>query len=208
MHQKHVTTILPTAAVALTLILAPPLVAAPAVGDPAPAFSGQDSTGQAQSLDAYKGRVLVLEWFNPECPFVRKHYDSHHMQGLQQTYTAKGVAWLMVASSAPGKQGYLDATSGKTTLTRVGAHATALILDSSGSIGRTYGAKTTPHMFIIDPAGKLIYAGGIDDKPSTDQADLARARPLVAEALDAALAGRPVPTPSSPPYGCSVKYAN
>jgi peroxiredoxin len=188
---------------------APALALAQAtVGQPAPTFSGTDTSGKTRTLAAFKGQYLVLEWFNPDCPFVRKHYDSGAMQALQKTYAGKGVAWLMVASSAPGKQGHLDAQTGAAVLKAKGAAATALVLDADGAIGRAYGAKTTPHMFVVDPAGKVIYAGGIDDKPSTDAADLASAQNYVAAALDAALVGKPVTTPSSAPYGCSVKYAN
>ena len=198
-------------AVAAALAAAPFLAAASAtaeavVGQPAPAFEGVDTNGSTHTLASFAGKYVVLEWFNPDCPFVRKHYDSGTMQKLQKTYTGKGVIWLTVASSAPGKQGHLDAESGKAVLERTKASPTALILDSDGVIGKAYGAKTTPHMFILDPHGRVIYAGGIDDKPSTDQADLAGAKAYVAEALNEALAGRSVTTPTSQPYGCSVKY--
>jgi peroxiredoxin len=194
-------------AIALTLALAPAFAAAQAtVGETAPGFSGTDTSGTTHTLAGFKGKYVVLEWFNPDCPFVRKHYDSGAMQKLQKTYTGKGVAWLMVASSAPGKQGHLDARSGADVLTAKGAQPTALLLDAEGVIGRAYGAKTTPHMFVIDRTGKVVYAGGIDDKPSTDQSDLEGSRNYVAAALDAVLAGKAVPTASSAPYGCSVKY--
>jgi len=209
MTNRQMPRTLAVVAAGLTMMLAPSLVAAEAVvGQPAPGFSGTDPGGKTYTLAGFKGQYLVLEWFNPGCPFVRKHYDSGHMQQLQKTYTDKGVAWLMIASSASGKQGYLDAESGAAVLSQKNAHPTALILDSQGVIGRAFGAKTTPHVFVIGPKGTVIYAGGIDDKPSTDQADLAGAHNYVAAALDAALAGKPVATPSSPPYGCSVKYAN
>jgi peroxiredoxin len=209
MHKQQTSRALAGAVATASLLLVPGFLTAQAVvGESAPGFSATDTSGKTQTLAAYKGRHTVLEWFNPDCPFVRKHYDSRAMQNLQKTYTGKGVAWLMIASSAPGKQGHLDAQSGAAVLAAKGAQPTALLLDAQGVIGRAYGAKTTPHMFVIDPAGKVIYAGGIDDKPSTSQADLAGAHNYVAAALDAALAGKPIATPSSAPYGCSVKYAN
>jgi hypothetical protein len=139
---------------------------------------------------------------------VKKHYGSGNMQKLQKAYTAKGVVWLSIASSAPGKQGHLDAASGNAKIKELSAAPTALILDASGTIGKAYGAKTTPHMFLIDSKGTVVYAGGIDDKPSTDQADIATAKGYVQTALDEVLAGKPVTTASSQPYGCSVKYAD
>lgn len=178
-----------------------------AVGAPAPAFAAQDAEGRPRSLQDYHGKFVVLEWFNNDCPFVRKHYGSGNMQRLQATYTAQGVAWLTISSSAPGKQGHLTAEQAKAIIGERGATPTALLLDPDGAIGRRYGAKTTPHMFVIDPAGTVIYAGAIDDTPSADPADIARATNLVAQALDAAQAGKPVPVAESKPYGCSVKYA-
>jgi len=183
-----------------------PAAAQAVVGQPAPAFSLPDSKGGTQSLASYKGKFVVLEWVNPDCPFVRKHYGSGNMQMLQKAYSAKGVAWLTVNSSAPGKQGHLEAATAEAFIKDKGASPTALLLDPQGNIGRGYGAKTTPHMFVIDPAGNLIYNGAIDDKPSADPADVASATNYVRSALDQALAGKPVTTTATQPYGCSVKY--
>ena len=176
-------------------------------GQPAPAFSATDSTGKPESLAQYRGKYVVLEWTNRDCPYTRKHYESGNMQKLQQQWTAKGVVWLTILSSAPGEQGYLTAEQENAQVARAGAHPTAAILDPHGEIGRLYGAKTTPHMFVIDPEGKIIYAGAIDDKPSTDRADVASATNYVSAALQSALAGQRVAVSSTRPYGCSVKYA-
>ncbi len=185
----------------------PPSAAAQAVvGQAAPAFTLPDANGTTQSLAAFKGKWVVLEWVNPECPFVGKHYGSGNMQKLQKTYTAKGVVWLSIDSSAPGRQGYMDAARAAVFVTQRSASPTAFLLDPQGTVGRAYGAKTTPHMFIVSPEGKLVYNGAIDDKPSTDTADIAGARNHVQAALDEAMAGRPVSTASSQPYGCAVKY--
>lgn len=176
------------------------------VGQPAPDFTLSDSTGKARSLSAYKGRVVVLEWVNPECPFVKKHYGAGNMQKLQKAYAAKGVAWLTINSSAPGKQGHLTAVTASAFVTEQGAAPAALLLDPQGQVGRAYGAKTTPHMYVIDEQGKLAYAGAIDDKPSTDPDDIPGARSFISESLDAVLSHKPVPSPTTTPYGCSVKY--
>lgn len=180
--------------------------AAAVAGEPAPAFQLPDAGGKTRSLEEFKGKFVVMEWLNPDCPFVRKHYDSGNMQRLQETYTGKGVTWLSINSSAPGKQGHLTPETAKAFVAERGAVSTAILLDPDGTVGRAYGAKTTPHMFIINPQGVLIYAGAIDDTPSPDPADVEGARNYVAAALDAALAGEPVATPQSKPYGCSVKY--
>ncbi len=185
----------------------PPSAAAQAVvGQAAPAFTLPDANGTTQSLAAFKGKWVVLEWVNPECPFVGKHYGSGNMQKLQKTYTAKGVVWLSIDSSAPGRQGYMDAARAAVFVTQRSASPTAFLLDPQGTVGRAYGAKTTPHMFIVSPEGKLLYNGAIDDRPSTDPADIARARNHVRAALDEAMAGKPLSTASSQPYGCPVKY--
>ncbi len=191
-----------------TLLLAHPAMGAAGaiVGEPAPAFSLPDTNGGQEALSALKGKYVVLECVNFECPFVGKHYGSGNMQKLQKIYTGKGVVWLSINSSAPGKQGALDATKANALVKDKGAAPTAFLLDSEGAVGQAYGAKTTPHMFIIDPSGKLIYNGAIDDRPSTDKADIGPARNYVQAALDEALAGKPVTTTSSQPYGCSVKY--
>ena len=180
--------------------------AAAVVGQPAPEFSLVDTKGRPQSLAALRGRYVVLEWFNKDCPFVRKHYGSGNMQRLQTVYGARGVVWLTVVSSAPGHQGFITAEEGDAVLAERSAQPAALLLDPDGQLGQLYGAKTTPHLFIIDPEGVLVYAGAIDDTPSTDVADVPRATNYVAKALDEALAGKPVSVPQTKSYGCSVKY--
>jgi peroxiredoxin len=177
-----------------------------AVGQPAPAFSAPDQTGATRSLDAYKGKWVVMEWVNFECPFVKKHYGSGNMQKTQAAAEAKGAVWLSVNSSAPGKQGAMDGKLAASLTSERHATPTAVLLDPNGAVGRAYGAKTTPHMFVIDPRGTVVYAGAIDDKPSTDQADVATAKNYVLQALDEAMAGKPVSVASTQPYGCSVKY--
>jgi hypothetical protein len=178
------------------------------VGQAAPAFTLTDTNGKTHSLGDYKGKYVVLEWVNFECPFVGKHYGSGNMQKLQKTYMAKDVVWLSINSSAPGKQGNFPSTKVNALMKEKNAAPTAYLLDADGTVGRAYGAKTTPHMYVIDPAGTLLYAGGIDDKPSTDLADIPTAKNYLSAALDEVLAGKPVSRTSSPPYGCSVKYAN
>ncbi len=178
------------------------------VGQPAPAFTATDSNGKPESLADFKGKWVVLEWTNNECPFVKKHYGSGNMQKLQKAYTGKGVTWLSVISSAPGQQGYADGAKANTLTQERGASPTAVLLDPQGKLGHLYGAKTTPHLYVIDPQGRLVYNGAIDDKPSTDPADVPGAKNFLASALDQAMAGKPVTVASSQPYGCSVKYAN
>src|SRR3984885_7247135 len=194
------------AMVALTLVLASTVRAAQ-VGSPAPDFHGTDSNGKAQSLDAYRGKFVVLEWHNHDCPYTIKHYESGNMQSLQKQWTAKGVVWLTIISSAPGTQGYVDASAENAYMKKMGAKPTAAILDPSGAIGHLYDAKTTPNMFIIDPSGKLIYAGAIDDHATTGLPDLPSSKNYVSTALTEAMAGQPVQTAYTRPYGCSVKYA-
>lgn len=183
---------------------------AASVGQAAPAFTGKDSQGKSQSLAQYRGKYVVLEWTNVACPFTKKHYDSGNMQALQQEWTGKGVVWLTVLSSSPSHadDGYLTAAQENEHMAQVRAHPTAAILDPNGEIGRLYSAKTTPHMFIIDPEGKLIYAGAIDDKATTDSSDVKGAKNYVSAALTEAMAGQPVETASTRPYGCAVKYGN
>jgi len=194
------------------LVLSGSLLAAPlcwaeaVVGQAAPDFSLADVTGQSRTLSKLKGSFVVLEWFNPDCPFVRKHYGSGNMQRLQQTYTQKGVVWLSIDSSAPGKQGHLTSDTAQQFIKERAVHSTAVLLDSAGAVGRLYGAKTTPHMFVIDPKGVLIYAGAIDDIASPDPDDIPEAINYVATALEEAMAGHPVTVPESRSYGCSVKY--
>jgi peroxiredoxin len=177
------------------------------VGDPAPAFTATDSKGVTHDLSAYKGKLVVLEWHNRECPYTQKHYESGSMQKLQKEWTAKGVVWLTVISSAPGEQGYVTAAEQNAHLEKVKAAPTAALLDPKGEVGRLYGARTTPHMFIIDGTGALIYNGAIDDRPTTDAADVQGATNYVATALQQATAGKPVATATTQPYGCNVKYA-
>ncbi|MCL4820380.1 MAG: thioredoxin family protein [Vicinamibacteria bacterium] len=190
----------------VAVVLTAPAHAAAVVGQPAPEFTLTDSTGKSHSLSSFKGKFVVLEWNNFDCPFVVKHYGSGNMQKLQNTYTARGVVWLTVNSSAAGKQGHLQPAEVAGKLAERKAAPSAYLLDADGKAGKAYGAKTTPHMYVIDPKGTLVYAGAIDDKPSTDIADVAGARNHVAAALDEALAGKPVSVASSTPYGCSVKY--
>jgi len=173
---------------------------------PAPEFTLVDSEGSRHSLSDFKGKWVVLEWVNYDCPFVRKHYGSGNMQKLQKTYTGKGVVWLSVCSSAPGKQGHFSGSELKERIAKEKGAQTAYLVDEEGTVGKAYDAKTTPHMFIVDPKGTLAYAGGIDDIASTSQDDIARAENYVSMALDAALAGKPIATKGSKPYGCSVKY--
>jgi hypothetical protein len=199
---------------ALTLLAAStsaPLTLAssgPAVGQPAPEFSGTDISGKKISLDQYRGKTVVLEWTNPECPFVRKHYGSGNMQALQKETTAKGIVWLTIDSSAPGQQGYLTPGDADRLNKERGAAPTDMLLDPTGQIGHLYNARTTPHMFIVDPTGKLVYMGGIDDKPTTSTSDISGATNYVRAALQDMAAGKAVAAPVTRPYGCSVKYAS
>jgi peroxiredoxin len=176
------------------------------IGEPAPNFTGVDSNGKQQSLSAYKGKFVVLEWHNQGCPYTRKHYESGNMQRLQKEWTSKGVIWLTVISSAPGTQGFVTPTQENQYLQKMNAAPTAVIMDPGGSLGHLYGAKTTPHMFIIDPSGTLIYNGAIDDHPTSDQADIASSKNYVSAALQEAMSGKPVAESATRPYGCSVKY--
>lgn len=191
----------------LLLISMPAIVMADAVpGKPAPPFEVKDARGHVQKLSDYQGKWLVLEWFNKDCPYVRKHYGSGNMQGLQQRYATQGVAWLSVISSAPGKQGYVEPAEALDTVKTTKSAASQVLLDPSGTMGKAYGAKTTPHMFIIDPMGTVVYAGGIDDNDSANPAVIPTSKNYVNAALDAALAGQKVATASARPYGCHVQY--
>jgi peroxiredoxin len=176
------------------------------VGDPAPAFSTTDSRGQTQSLDQFRGKFVVLEWHNQGCPYTKKHYVSGNMQALQKEWTGKGVVWFTVISSAPGAQGYVTASQENAYLAEVHAEPTAALLDPDGKLGRLYNAKTTPDMFVIDPSGKLIYSGAIDNRPTPDASDIKGADNYVSDALTASMAGKPVAMPYTRSYGCSVKY--
>jgi peroxiredoxin len=194
---------------ALVLTFAAGVCAAQArVGDSAPTFTASDSHGQKQSLDQYKGKFVVLEWTNQGCPFTQKHYSSGNMQALQKEWTGKGVVWLTVISSAPGSQGYMTANEENAYLLKVNAAPTAALLDPTGKLGHLYNAKTTPDMYVIDPKGKLIYSGAIDNRATTDPEDVKSADNYVSDALTASMAGKPVQTSSTRPYGCSVKYGD
>ena len=193
---------------ALTVLAlsAAPAFAAPEIGKPAPEFTGTDSNGKEHKLSDFKGKAVVLEWTNPECPYVVKHYDSKNMQKLQETQTAKDVVWLSINSGAEGKQGHLTGDAANAYIKEHSAKQTAYILDGKGEIGKAYDAKTTPHMFVIDKDGTLVYAGAIDDNDSANPADATTAKNYVTAALDAVQAGKPVETSKTKPYGCGVKY--
>jgi peroxiredoxin len=194
----------------LTTLCAGALFAAeaPKVGAPAPAFSLPDSHGKTQSLGDFKGKYVVLEWFNPGCPFVQKHYKSENMQQLQKQFTGKEVAWLTIDSSAPGKEGSLTPEEANKQIADWKMKPTALLLDPDGKVGHEYAATNTPHMFVIDPHGTLIYSGAIDNKPTANPDDVPGATNYVKVALEEAMAGKPVTTSNSRAYGCSIKYAH
>ncbi|HZP59404.1 MAG TPA: thioredoxin family protein [Opitutaceae bacterium] len=177
------------------------------VGQPAPDFTLTDINGQTHSLSEYKGKTVVLEWNNPDCPFVKKHYESGNIPGLQKSATADGVVWLVINSGATGKEG-ADYTPEqiKAWLQKNSAAPTAYCYDHDGKVGHLYNAKTTPDMYVINPDGILVYDGAIDSIRSADISDIAKATNYVKAALEAVKAGQPVPTPVSRPYGCSVKY--
>jgi len=176
------------------------------VGEPAPDFQATDSDGQMHKLSSEHGKFVVLEWHNNGCPYTRKHYESGNMQRLQKDWTSKGVVWFTVISSAPGQQGYVTAQQENEYLKQMNASPTAALLDPQGEVGRLYSAKTTPHMFIINSQGMLIYNGAIDDRPTTDLADVNGAKNYVSASLQEATSGKPVSNPTTRPYGCSVKY--
>jgi peroxiredoxin len=178
----------------------------PPVGSSAPDFSLTDAKGKAHSLSEYKGKYVVLEWFNPECPFVKKHYGSGNMQKLQEDYTGKGVVWLTIDSSAPGTEGNLTPEQAQKKITEWKTRQTALLLDPEGKAGRAYGAKNTPDMIVINPEGKIVYEGAIDSKATPNPADISNSTNYVKVALDESMAGKSVSTSSTKPYGCSVKY--
>jgi peroxiredoxin len=181
-------------------------VDSPPVGSAAPDFSLTDAKGKTHSLSQYKGKYVVLEWFNPECPFVKKHYGGGNMQKLQEQYTGKGVVWLTIDSNAPGFEGNLTPEQAEKKMGEWKTKQTALLLDPEGKAGRAYGAKNTPHMFVINPEGKVIYEGAIDSKASPNPADIPSSTNYVKVALEESLAGKPVTTANTKPYGCSVKY--
>jgi peroxiredoxin len=179
---------------------------APPVGSVAPDFSLTDAKGKTHSLSQYKGKYVVLEWFNPECPFVKKHYGSGNMQKLQEEYTGKGITWLTIDSNAPGSEGNLTADAASKVMTGWKTRQTALLLDPEGKAGRAYGAKNTPNMVVISPEGKIVYEGAIDSKATPNPADIPSSTNYVKVALDESLAGKPITTSTTKPYGCSVKY--
>src|SRR5437016_11418834 len=178
----------------------------PSVGSAAPDFSLPDAKGNSHSLSQYKGKYVVLEWFNPECPFVKKHYGSDNMQKLQQEYTSKGVVWLTIDSNAPGSEGNISAEQAKKIMDSWKTKQTALVLDPESKIAKLYGAKNTPNMVIINQDGKIVYEGAIDSKATPNPADIPASTNYVKSALDEALSGKPVSNTQTKPYGCSVKY--
>jgi peroxiredoxin len=176
------------------------------VGKKAPAFTLTDTNGKSHSLSDFAGKTVVLEWLNHDCPYVVKHYDSGNMQKLQKEYTAKDVIWLSINSSAEGKQGNFPPAKANELTQSKKAAPTAVLLDPQGTVGRAYEAKVTPHMYVINPEGVLVYNGAIDDKPTTNKDDIAKAKSYIVAALDEVLAGKPVSLATSRPYGCTVKY--
>jgi alkyl hydroperoxide reductase subunit AhpC len=175
------------------------------IGKAAPDFNLSDIIGENHTLKQYRGKYVVLEWINHGCPFVKKQYTENNMQSLQKELVGEDVVWLSICSSAEGKQGYMTPKNWRAINSQKGGNATAILLDPTGKVGRKYGAKTTPHMFLIDPEGVLIYQGAIDNFRSFDD-DLSQLDNYVKKALQEAMAGKSVSTPQTKPYGCSVKY--
>lgn len=191
----------------LVLMFAPlVLMAEPKTGDASPDFSLPAADGKTYKLSQFKGKTVVLEWFNKDCPYVRKFYDSKVMQALQKEQSDKGIVWLSIISSAAGKEGAIDPDQAQKLMSDWGMAATAILFDNKGEVGKKYGAKTTPHMYVIDKAGKLTYQGAIDDRPSAAKKSLEGAQNYVSAALASMAKGEPVKTASTTPYGCSVKY--
>jgi peroxiredoxin len=203
LNRRHFT--LAAAAAVLAAGAATAQGSGPVLGQPAPNFSAIDADGKTRSLSQYRGKTVVLEWTNADCPYVKKHY-SGNMQAQQREATRDGVVWLSIVSSAPGQQGHVTGAQAKALTASRNAAPTAVLLDPEGRVGRLYGAKTTPHMFVINAQGRLVYAGGVDDVPTNKVEDLPRAKQLVRLALADVKAGRTVATPASRPYGCAVKY--
>lgn len=195
-------------ACALAAALPTAALANATVGQPAPAFGVTDTSGKAVSLADFKGKTVVLEWVNPGCPYVRKHYDSANMQATQKGAVDQGVVWLAVNSTHPSHYDYKKPADMAAWMKAQNAAASATLMDSDGRIGRAYGARTTPHLYIVDPRGTLVYAGGIDDRPSANPADVKTAKNHVNAALADLAAGKPVAQAATRPYGCSVKYAD
>lgn len=196
--------VVPVAAVSVAI--SAPALAAPKIGAAAPHFTAVDTNGKTHNLADYKGKTVVLEWHNVDCPFVKKHYNSGNMQALQKAATADGVAWLTVNSSAKGLQGHLTPQAANELLAAQKAAPTAYLLDTDGTVGRLYEAKTTPHMYVIDPKGTLVYMGAIDDKPTANPEDIKTANNYVTAALASLKANKPVENAATKPYGCAVKY--
>lgn len=193
--------------IAVFAVFAPVARALPP-GSTAPDFTGTDSNGAKHTLAEYRGKYVVLEWANRGCPYEQKHYLSGNMESLQKEWTSKGVVWLSVLSDPPGAQGYVTPAEENDYLKNMNAAPTAALLDPSGTIGRLYDARTTPHVFVIDPNGKLIYQGALDNQPTPDPASLKGADNYLSDALTASMAGKPVPMAVTKPYGCSVHYSH
>lgn len=190
----------------LTAAYSAPVQATVAIGEKAPGFSLSGHDGKTYALSDYEGKAVVLEWYNHECPFVRKHYDSKNMQDLQQRYTGKDVVWFTVISSAEGKQGYFDAAGAAANLAKEAGSPTAVLLDPKGETGNAYGASTTPHMYILNTNHELVYMGAIDSVKSGNPDDIQNATNYVSRALDEMMEGKSVSQPVTTPYGCSIKY--
>jgi peroxiredoxin len=199
-------TVVASYASACTESEAAPIPESPPVNQPAPAFTVSDTKGKTHSLDSYRGKWVVLEWFNHDCPYTKKHYSTDNMQGLQREYTAKGVVWISVISSAPGKDGYGSAADIDQQMIEKKASPSFVVRDTAGVLGRMYGARNTPQLFAIDPEGVLRYAGAIDDKPTSKAKDVKTAQNYLKAALDAGLSGQPIAIATTQPYGCDVKY--
>jgi peroxiredoxin len=194
-------------AVGLIGILDVAAAAAPQIGQTAPDFSAQDSKGNTLRLSQYRGKTVVLEWTNADCPYTRKHYSTGNMQSVQTSAQEHGIVWLSIISSAPGKEGYVDGTAADALTASRHAAPTAVLLDPTGALGHLYNAKTTPHMFVVDKNGMLQYMGGIDSVATADPSDIAHAEPYLKEAMLAVAEGGKPPHAATKPYGCSVKYA-
>ena len=205
---KTLHTVFAVSAASALLMAGSAAFATATVGQPAPAFTATDASGKPVSLSDYKGKTVVLEWVNPGCPFVQKHYNSANMQGTQKDAAAKGVVWLAINSTATDASDYKKPADMAQWMTAQKAAATATVMDADGKVGRAYGARTTPHLYIVDPAGKLVYAGGIDSKATANVADISSATNYVKTALAETAAGQPISNPTTRPYGCSIKYSS
>lgn len=192
--------------IALACLMPMAVFADAKVGAAAPDFTVSDVSGKSHKLSDFKGKNVVLEWYNKDCPYVRKHYDAGNMQKLQKAYKDQGVVWLTVISSAKGKQGFQENKDAETNMNKEGFQGTALLIDADGKVGKAYGAKTTPHMYLINKEGLLAYNGAIDDNDSSNPASIPKAKNYIAAAVDSTLKGEKVAVTSSKPYGCSVKY--